>query len=223
MDKNTTQAFPRNIFSNKVSLFKFIITIFHVVGLLGMAMPLLRPYFQFLTPFHLLLCTGLLFYFHKNWNLAFFLFIFLAFGLGYGSEVMGVQTGFPFGNYVYGPVLGFRLFEVPLLIGVNWLLLVYVSGEIFHRRISNDYLAAAAGATIMVMLDILIEPVAVKLDFWDWKDGIIPVSNFVGWFFVAFFIQLVYRKLSFIKSNPLSLYLLINLAAFFTLLNILLE
>ena len=133
-----------------------------------------------------------------------------------------MHTGFPFGNYSYGPVLGFQLFEVPLLIGVNWLLLVYVCGEIFHNRIKNDFLAAGLGSLLMVLLDVLIEPVAVKLDFWSWENEVIPLSNFIGWFGIAFIILLIYRKLTFDKSNVLSLYLLINLAIFFLLLNLLL-
>ncbi|MCH7412979.1 carotenoid biosynthesis protein [Belliella sp. R4-6] len=222
MHKKHTQNYVKDYFFTKVNIFKFIITVFHLVGLLGMVIPDLRVYFQFLTPFHLLLCTSLLFYFHKDWSFSFYLFTVLAFGLGYGSEVLGVHTGFPFGSYTYGPVLGFQLFEVPLLIGINWLLLVYISGEVFHKKIKNDYLAAFSSAIIMVLLDVLIEPVAVKLDFWSWENDLIPASNFVGWLGVAFLIQLIYRKSNFIKINPLSLYLLFNLAAFFLLLNILL-
>ncbi|AFL83501.1 putative membrane protein [Belliella baltica DSM 15883] len=222
MEKTTLNNTSIPFFFNKVNIFKIVITIFHLVGILGMTVPALRPYFQVLTPFHLLLCTGLLFVFHKGWNTAFYLFVILSFGIGYGSEVLGVHTGFPFGNYRYGPVLGFQLFEVPLLIGVNWLLLVYLSGEIFHKKIKNDFIAASLGALVMVLLDVLIEPVAVKLDFWSWENDLIPLSNFIGWFGIAFIIQLIYRKLSFDKSNVLSLYLLINLAIFFLLLNLLL-
>lgn len=223
MGKTNIQNTSTTVFFNKVNIFKIIITVFHLVGILGMTIPALRPYFQILTPFHLLLSTVLLFVFHKGWNSAFYLFVILSFGIGYGSEVMGVRTGFPFGNYSYGPVLGVQLFEVPLLIGVNWLLLVYLSGELFHSRIKNDYLAAGLGSLVMVLLDVLIEPVAVKLDFWSWENDIIPLSNFIGWFGIAFIIQLIYRKLSFGKTNLLSLYLLINLVVFFLLLNLLLE
>ena len=93
---------------------------------------------------------------------------------------MGVHTGFPFGSYSYGPVLGFQLFEVPLMIGVNWLLLVYMTGNLFRESIANDWLAAALSASVMVLLDIAIEPVAVALDFWTWEGDIIPLSNFIG-------------------------------------------
>lgn len=223
MGKTNIQNTSKADFFNKVIIFKVIITVFHLVGILGMTVPVLRPYFQILTPFHLLLCTVLLLIFHKGWNKAFYFFMILAFGLGYGSEVLGVHTGFPFGNYSYGPVLGAQFFEVPILIGVNWLLLVYLSGGLFIIRIKNDLLAAGMGALVMVLLDILIEPVAVKLDFWSWQDDVIPLSNFIGWFAIAFIIQLIYRKMSFDKMNLLSLYLLINLAVFFLLLNLLLK
>ncbi len=212
----------KSILSNKILLFKIAITIFHLVGVLGMSITSLRPYFQLLTPFHLLLSTVLLLVFHKGWNLPFYAFMIISFLLGYGAEVAGVHTGLPFGNYSYGPVLGYQLFQVPLLIGINWLLLVYLSGGILHHIIKSDFLAAILGSLIMVFLDFLIEPVAVKLDFWTWENDVIPVSNFLGWFGVAFFIHLIYRKLNFEKYNPLSLFLLINLTVFFMLLNILL-
>ena len=222
MKNNTLSDRLTAIFSNKVLLFKIAITIFHMVGVMGMSLPVLRPYFQLLTPFHLLLSTILLFVFHKEWNKAFIGFMIISFTIGYGSEVMGVHTGFPFGNYSYGPVLGFQMLEVPLLIGVNWLLLVYLTGGVLHGKIHNNFLAAAIASLMMVVLDYLIEPVAVKLDFWTWENDVIPLSNFIGWLGVAFLIHLIYRKLSFEKQNPLSLYLLINLTIFFILLNILL-
>ena len=202
--------------------FKLVITVFYAVGIIGMMIPAFRPAFQMLTPFHLLLSLGILFLFHRDWNLGFLIFAAAAFLLGYGSEVMGVHTGFPFGNYSYGPVLGFQLFEVPLMIGVNWLLLVYMTGNLFKERVSNDLLAAALSASLMVLLDVAIEPVAVALDFWTWEGDIIPLSNFIGWFGVAFLIQLIYRKVVFDKSNAISFYLLLHMAAFFVLLNLLL-
>ena len=202
--------------------FKLVITVFYAVGIIGMMIPAFRPAFQMLTPFHLLLSLGILFLFHRDWNLGFLIFAAAAFLLGYGSEVMGVHTGFPFGNYSYGPVLGFQLFEVPLMIGVNWLLLVYMTGNLFNERVSNDMLAAALSASLMVLLDVAIEPVAVALDFWTWEGDIIPLSNFIGWFGVAFLIQLIYRKVVFDKSNAISFYLLLHMAAFFVLLNLLL-
>jgi uncharacterized membrane protein len=212
----------QDIQQNRSSLFKFIISIFYLVGIIGMSIPAVRPFFQILTPFHLLLSLSLLLIFHKDWNKSFGLFAFLAFTIGFGSEVMGVHTGFPFGNYSYGPVLGTKLFEVPLMIGVNWLILVYISGHLLHSKIEKDWLASFLSAGLMVGIDFIIEPVAIALDFWTWESGVIPLSNYLGWFGIAFIIQLIYRKMNFQKTNVISPYLLINLVTFFAILNFIL-
>lgn len=210
------------LLNNKLSLFQAVISIFYLVGIIGMAIPVTRPYFQLLTPFHLLLNFGILLYFHRGWNMAFMLFLSIGFIIGYGSEVMGVHTGFPFGNYWYGEALGIQLFEVPLMIGVNWLILVYSTGNLLAYKIDNDWLAAALAAFMMMVIDVVIEPVAVQLDFWSWEADIIPVSNFIGWLAVAFIIQVFFRKLNFHKENAISWYLLFNLITFFAVLNFLL-
>jgi putative membrane protein len=210
----------QEIQQKKPRLFIFIVTVLHIVGIAGMSIPAVRPIFQILTPFNLLLSLGVLMLFHTDWNKSFLFFMLFAFTIGFGSEVLGVHTGFPFGNYSYGPVLGPKLFEVPLMIGVNWLILVYLSGNLLHERIKNDWLAAIGSACLMVGIDFLIEPVAVALDFWSWESGIIPLSNYFGWFGTAFIIQVIYRKMKFQKANSISLFLLMNIIIFFASLNI---
>ena len=200
---------------------KIIVVVFHLVGLIGMTVPALKPLFQLLTPFHLLICTFILLSFHQDWGKAFKIFVVIAFTVGFSSEVLGVKTGFPFGDYAYSEVLGFQLFEVPLLIGVNWFLLVYLTGALLQGRVSW-YLAAVFGAIIMVGLDILIEPVAVKLNFWQWEGAEIPLSNYVAWFVVALIIQIFYHRQKFQKENPLAGVLLMSLVVFFLALNLLL-
>lgn len=218
LTKNTKDV-QKNLSQNYIKIFQIIISIFYLVGLIGMSIPSLRPYFQLLTPFHLLLNFGILLFFHKGWNYSFLIFIAVGFSLGFGSEVMGVHTGFPFGDYWYGGVLGWQLFEVPLMIGINWLILVYCTGNLFYKKINNDWLAAGLASLMMMLIDVIIEPVAVALDFWKWESDIIPLSNFIGWLAVAFIIQLFYRKLNFNKENSISWYLLFNLIIFFAVLN----
>ncbi len=205
---------------DRVHLFKGFIVLLHLAGVIGMAIPSVRPFFKFLTPFHLILCTLLILFFHRDWRIAFFSFSLLAFFIGFGSEVLGVKTGLIFGDYNYGNVLGLKWLEVPLIIGVNWFLLVYITGELFNLRIENDWLAAGMGALLMVMIDFIIEPVAIGLDYWQWHTDNIPFSNYYGWFAIAFLIHLIYRKLDFRKKNPLATFLLINLILFFTVLTL---
>src|SRR5689334_23098853 len=44
----------------------------------------------------------------------------IVYALTLAAEVIGVATGAIFGAYSYGEVLGFKLLEVPLIIGLNW-------------------------------------------------------------------------------------------------------
>lgn len=218
--KKTMMEILREIQSNRVKLFKGIISAFYVFGIIGLAIPMVQEYFLLMTPFTLILSLGILLIFHTEWNKSFYVFAVLAMVLGFGSEVMGIHTGFPFGNYEYGKTLGFKLFEVPLVIGVNWLLLIYLTGNLFSSKVKNDFMASFFAATLMVAIDFLIEPVAINLDYWSWEGNVIPISNYFGWLGVSFIIQLIYRKSSFVKENKISSYLLIHLATFFAILNI---
>lgn len=206
----------------KLPIVEAVITIIYLVGIIGMSIAEVRPYFQLLTPYQLLFTLGIMLFKHRDWNDSFIRFMAAAFLIGYGSEVSGIHTGFPFGNYQYGPVLGPQLFEVPIMIGVNWLILVYLTGTLLNKWIQNDVLAAVIGAFAMVMIDYAIEPVAIALDFWTWENDVIPLSNYLGWFGVAFIIQMIFRKADFIKENKITAYLLANLVAFFVILNFIL-
>jgi len=206
----------------KSEVAKIFITILHLVGLFGLFWEKSRPLFQLITPFHLLLVTGILLYFHRDFNKRFFGFFLFSFLIGMITEIIGVNTGLLFGDYSYGAVLGIKAFGVPLMIGLNWFLLVYLTGGIFQKMIKNDLIAAASGASLMVLLDLSLERVAIALDFWRWHQESIPVSNYITWFLVAFIIQIVYRKASFEKENELILIVFFNLLLFFSILAIIL-
>ena len=211
---------PKNINSflslkpEKTLIAKIFITILHIVGLLGLYWEQSRPLFQLITPFHLIVVTGILLYFHRDFSRNFM--------VGMSTEIIGVNTGLLFGDYSYSSVMGIRIFGVPLTIGLNWFLLVYLTGGIFQNMIKNDLIAAVLASILMVILDLNLEIVAVELNFWQWHQESIPLSNYVTWFLVAFIIQMVYRKASFEKENPLHLTLFFNLLFFFAILAILL-
>ncbi|MDN3687805.1 carotenoid biosynthesis protein [Cyclobacterium jeungdonense] len=207
---------------NKLAIAKTVVLILHVVGIAGLFWETSRPIFQLVTPFHLLLVTSILLYFHKGYNRWFFIFALSAFGIGMITEIIGVNTGLIFGDYFYGPVLGPKLMGVPLLIGVNWFLMVYLTGGVVYRMIRNNLVAAAAGAALMVVMDVNLEPVAMALNFWQWDTQTIPLSNYFSWFLIAFTIQLIYRKSPFNKENKLNFFLFINFLLFFFVLAIIL-
>lgn len=207
----------------RLTIAKIIVVALHLVGIIGLSLPEYRWLFLLLTPFQLLSSMILILVFHRGWNDAFPIFAAAAFWIGFGSELIGIHTGYLYGDYVYGASLGPKLWDVPLVIGVNWFILVYLTGAVFHKSIPNDYYAAFLGAVSMTALDYIMEPVAVALDFWSWKFEIIPVENYLGWFIVAFLIHLIYRKVKFEKENSLAAFLLVALILFFGILNFTLE
>ena len=50
-------------------------------------------------------------------------YILFAFVIGLVTEIIGVNTGLLFGTYSYSSILGPKLFNVPLIIGLNWVML----------------------------------------------------------------------------------------------------
>lgn len=200
-----------------------VVVLLYGVGILGLSIPEYRPLFQSLIPAHLLISLVLVLGFHTGWNDAFTVFGTLAFWIGIGAEVIGIHTGYMFGDYVYGLTLGPMLWEVPIVIGVYWFMLVYLSGTIFHKATDNDYYAAFLGATAMTAFDYIVEPVAGALDMWHWKFDLIPASNYLTWWGVAFVIHLIYRKANFQKDNPLAVYLFLAMIFFFAILNFTLD
>jgi hypothetical protein len=183
-----------------------ILIIFHGVGFWGLLFSNRPNYFQELTPLNLILTNLLLFSVHRNWNITFTIFAITVMLVGFFAEVVGVHTGLLFGNYSYGAALGLKVWDVPLLIGLNWLMLVYSTGTIVHKLAIGVWLKAIVGAGLMVLLDFFLEPVAMQFDFWSWQGNYIPLSNFIGWFSLALLLQLFFHLSNVYKLNILAPY-----------------
>ncbi|MCC9135726.1 carotenoid biosynthesis protein [Pontibacter silvestris] len=192
-----------------------VLVIFHSVGFYGLAFSDNPEYFQQLTPMNLLLTAVLLFSFHKRWNGSFMLFALMAATVGFTAEVLGIHTGLLFGDYSYGAALGLKLWEVPLLIGLNWLILIYSTGHISDFTKFAWPVKAVLGSLLMVLLDLFLEPVAVEYDFWRWHSNNIPLSNFIGWFGVALLLQVLYQWLPIAKGNPMAPFVFLVQLLFF--------
>lgn len=192
-----------------------ILVIFHLVGFIGFSLESTRPLFQQLVPFNLLLSIGLLGYFHQVWDRKFILFCVLIFLAGYGVEVAGINTGMIFGEYVYDSALGPKIWGTPPMIGINWLMLVYIAGVSLQGLSLPGPLLAAIGASVLVFLDVIMEPVAIAFDFWHWMEAEIPLQNFIAWWAIAFGMLLYFFYLPVKKQNPLAGILLVIQFAFF--------
>lgn len=184
-------------------------------GIVGLQVPSLSPLFRSLVPLNLLASLLLLLLFHTDWKPSFLFYGLLSATLGFLVEVLGVHTGFVFGQYEYGATLGWKLWEVPLIIGVNWLMLTYCCGVLCDRLSVPVYLKAILAASLMVLLDLWIEPVAIQLDFWTWLEPEIPVRNYLGWWIVSLVILSIWYGLPFRKQNRLAAPLLLLQFVFF--------
>ncbi|MDP3469159.1 MAG: carotenoid biosynthesis protein [Daejeonella sp.] len=206
---------------SRIILCSVIIVLFHLVGLYGFLTPAFEELFIKLVPFHLLLMLLLMILTvndKSNDLIKFAIVIYLA---GFFIEVIGVNTGWIFGNYTYGTALGAKLWATPLLIGVNWLILVYCTGVFLHYfNLKSKLIFSALGAGILLGMDFLIEPVAIRFDYWSWYGGIIPIQNYLGWYIFSFILFLFFSGLNFRKKNNAAIVLLFAQFGFFLILNL---
>jgi putative membrane protein len=171
----------------------FVMIVLYTVGIIGFIW-LQHLDFMILTPINLILSLLTALFFHKNLTKSFYLACLSIGLLGYFVEVIGVNTGLIFGSYQYGRILGFKILNTPLSIGVNWLLLVYCSSIFinhFLNKNTNRILKSLLAAGLMVALDVLIEPVAIATDMWHWASSTVPLQNYIGWFVSAFILHII--------------------------------
>ncbi len=197
-----------------------VLPLMHIAGFIGLQLEASQSLFKALVPFHLLSCLVLLLLFQEQWNAKTLIFCVITYLVGFFIEALGVHTGLIFGQYQYGETLGWKIIDIPLVIGVNWLILIFCTGILLHEWYQNPWLKAAIGATLIVAIDFLIEPVAIRLDFWDWTYHQIPLQNYIAWYVVAFGLLCLFFNLSFPKHNRIAVLLLICQALFFAAHNL---
>ena len=201
----------------KVSI--IILIAFYISGIVGILTKNQTIDFLSLTPLNLLVNATLLLLNHqKGTNKQWLVFLIIAV-IGYFIEVIGVTTGVIFGDYIYKTTLGWKLFETPLIIGVNWMLLTYGVVYTIGVKIKNTIGIALASAFVLVALDILIEPVAIKYDFWIWKQAIVPFKNYIAWFFISFILCYIVAHYKSVSKNNFAPYLLVMQFIFFGIFN----
>jgi putative membrane protein len=190
----------------------------HVAGIVGLALPATRELFKLLVPFNLLANAVLILLFHKEWNKNFLIALGFVMLTGFGVEVAGVHTKVIFGNYWYKTTLGIKVFDVPLLIAVNWLIVIYTTSALVAEFQITKPLKAILASVLTVGLDYLIEPIAIRYDFWDWAGGVVPLQNYLGWFCTALVLHFVFVYLPFQKNNKVAVALYVYEVLFFVIL-----
>lgn len=192
--------------------------IFYAVGIVGLSVPATKPLFIKLTPLALLLSSAALFLFHTDrrqktsWVLA---IIYLT---GFVIEVIGVQSGLIFGNYTYGNGLGIKLFDTPLIIGLNWLMLVYVASSLTNRLKIPAVFQVLVSAIILLVYDLVLEQLAPTLDMWSWENNLVPVQNYIAWFGLALLLSSILKFTHIKTENRLAWLILLCQFVFFATL-----
>ena len=111
-------------------------------------------------------------------------------------ENVGVQTGFPYGAYCFTDVMGPKLLDVPILLGLAYVGMAYLSWTLARLILgiaerpltaSHVVILPLTAAFIMVAWDFCMDPVwSTILHAWRWLRGGpyfgVPVSNFIGWY-----------------------------------------
>ena len=111
----------------------------------------------------------------------------------YVIEYIGVKTGFPYGSFSYGIDLGpmilgkiplaLPIFFIPLVLNA-YLLILLLKPE----RVKKFYYRITAITGAVLFLDLVLDPAAVAINFWNYGSGIyynVPVSNYLGWILSA--------------------------------------
>ena len=106
---------------------------------------------------------------------------------GYFIELLGTQSGWPFGQYSYSSTLGASLAGVPLIVPFAWVMMAHPI-LIVARRLSRNWVFLLGGYGLMAW-DLFLDPQMVDAGRWTWEisgrtvpfQPMIPLSNTFGW------------------------------------------
>lgn len=174
---------------------------FYAVGLLLWLLPATRWLFTAITTPSLLLTTAAALLFHRVWNPKTVLWFAAVVSTAFLLELAGVRDARIFGPYAYGPGLAPLVDGTPLVIGLNWLWLVYASHDVAARLVRRPWLRILAGSVAMVGYDLAMEWAAPAMRMWHFDGGYAPARNFVVWFAAALIYHTGFEALAIRSDN----------------------
>lgn len=207
------------VLRNKVKYFRIFFVIFYLVGIAGISFPASSSLFLKLVPLALLLSFAALLLLHPY---SFELKTILIFGAiylgGFIVEAVGVNTGLIFGHYQYGESLGPKIFHTPLMIGINWLLLVYLTSSVLETWDFSPVIKIVVASGMMLIYDMVLEQLAPGMDMWAWAGNQVPLQNYLAWFILAIIFHSFIKAAKINTQNPLAWVLLCCQFFFFLIL-----
>jgi len=101
-------------------------------------------------------------------------------------EASAILTGFPYGHFGYSDLLGYRILGlVPWTVAFAWTPLILGAHAVAANAVKSVAARIVLTTLILTLFDVVLDPGAVLLGFWQYEGGGwfygVPVSNFVGW------------------------------------------
>lgn len=131
--------------------------------------------------------------------------------IGLGAELIGTNTGFPFGAYGYTNRLGPKILgDVPWFIPFSWYALSILCYDLARRLAIGRVGRILAVAVFMILWDVSLDPAMNQgggtFVFWAYPDGGayfgMPLSNWAGWFVTSALIGVAYEALGGLAAAP---------------------
>ena len=196
----------------------FFLWLINISGFFGITSDQ-NEFFLATTPYVLSLTLLLLILNHDLSNKKSKIGLMLIFLFGLIVEILGVNYGLFFGEYSYGANLGPKIYEVPYVIGFNWVLLIIATGSVSDKLIKGKEIYKILFASfLMILIDLFIEKSAPKLDFWEFVISPVPFSNYLWWFIFSLCFQYIFFKTVKTKEYNLSSNILVIQFFFFGML-----
>ncbi len=131
--------------------------------------------------------------------------------IGAGAELLGTNTGIPFGAYAYTDRLGPKILgDVPWFIPFSWYALSILCYDLARRITSSRVVRVVAVALFMILWDVSLDPAMNQgggtFVFWIYPGGGaffgMPWVNWIGWFVTSVLIGTGYELLGGLDSTP---------------------
>lgn len=114
-------------------------------------------------------------------------YLAIALPFAYFIELIGANTGWPFGSYEYDASLGPQIFGIPLVVPFAWAMMAHPL-LIVARRMTKSWTFLYGGFALMAW-DLFLDPQMVSAGRWKWEvtgshvpfQPEIPLSNMFGW------------------------------------------
>ncbi len=188
--------------------------LFHISGIIGISLGH-QEWFASRTALNLVVLFLILTFFYPLNSLKSWLFFILFGGLGMLAEYLGVTFGLFFGEYAYGENFGPKILGVPILIGVNWAILTFISGAVANHLSDNIFLKSMLGTFMMLFLDLFMEKIAPIFDFWEFSGGYAPIDNYIAWGSISFIFHLIFHFAKLTGKPLISIHIYLVQLVFF--------